>query len=71
MITVSGCTLAELEEAISSELMNLYCWLKANRPSRNVTKTEFVVIGARQKLLVKSYGELNIKLDNQPMMPES
>ena len=44
------------------ELLNLHCWLKANKLSLNVAKTEFMVIGSHQKLLAESHNEINIKL---------
>ena len=66
-ITVRGCTLAELEQATNSELTNLYSWLKANKLSVNIAKTEFMVIGYCQKFLAENYSELNIQLDNQPI----
>ena len=47
------------------ELLNLHCWLKANKLSLNVAKTEFMVIGSRQKLLAESHNEINIKLEDQ------
>ena len=46
--------------------MNLYYGLKANKLGLNMAKTEFMVIASRQKLPVERYGNLNIKLDNQP-----
>ena len=49
-ITVPGCTFAELEQATNSELTNLYSWLKANKLSLNIAKTEFIVI-----VLVRSF----------------
>ena len=66
-ITVRGCTLAELGHATSSELTNLYSWLKANKLSLNITKTELMVIGPREKFLAENYSELNIQLDDQPI----
>ena len=51
-ITISGSSLADLEQETNLELLNLHCWLKANKLSLNVAKTEFMVIGSRQKLLV-------------------
>ena len=40
----------DLETKINMELDNLNLWLKANKLSLNVAKTEFMVIGSRQKL---------------------
>ena len=64
-ITVTSCTFAELEQATNSELTNLYSWLKANRLSLNIAKTEFMVVCSRQKFLAENCSELNIQLDNQ------
>ena len=64
-ITISGSSLADLEQETNSELLNLHCWLKANKLSVNVAKTEFMVIGSRQKLLAESHNEINIKLEDQ------
>ena len=50
-ISISGSSLADLEQETNSELLNLHGWLKANKLSLNVAKTEFMVIGSRQKPL--------------------
>ena len=50
-ITVPGSTFGELEQATNSELNILYSWLKANKLTLNIAKTEFMVIGTRQKLV--------------------
>ena len=39
-ITILGCTFAELEQATNSEFINLYSWLKENKLSLNIAKTE-------------------------------
>ena len=64
-ITISGSSLADLEQNVNLELLNLHCWLKANKLSLNVAKTEFMVIGPRQKLLTESHNEINIILEDQ------
>ena len=66
-ITVPCCTFAELKQATNSELTNLYNWLKANKLSLNIAKTEFMVVSSRQKSLAENCSELNIQLDNQPI----
>ena len=50
-ISISGSSLVDLEQETNSELLNLHGWLKANKLSLNVAKTEFMVIGSRQKPL--------------------
>ena len=64
-ISISDCTLADLEQRINSELINLYCWLKANKLSLYITKTGFMIIGSRQRLLAESSDEINVNLENQ------
>ena len=66
-ITVPGCTFAELEQATNSELTNIYSWLKANKLSLNIAKTELMVVSSRPKFLAENCSELNIQLDNQPI----
>ena len=64
-ITISGSSLADLKQETNSELLNLHCWLKADKLSLNVAKTESMVIGSRQNLLAESHNEINIKLEDQ------
>ena len=49
-VTLSAKTVADLKLAVTSELNNLTCWLRANRLSLNVAKTELMIIGSRQRL---------------------
>ena len=41
---------ADLKLTVTSELNNLTFWLRANRLSLNVAKTELMIIGSRQRL---------------------
>ena len=66
-ITVTGCNFAELEQATNSEPTILYSWLKADKLSLNIAKTEFMVVSSRQKFLAENCSELNTQLDNQPI----
>jgi len=63
-LTLSARTLTELELALAPKLNNLSCWLKANKLSLNVAKTELMVIGSRQRLSVQC-DNVVIKIDNQ------
>ena len=63
-LTLSAKTLTELKLALTPELNNLSCWLKANRLSLNVAKTELMIIGSRQRLSVQC-DELEIGIDDQ------
>ena len=52
-LTLSAKTLTELKLALTPELNNLSCWLKANKLSLNVPKTELMIIGLRQRLFAE------------------
>ena len=56
--------LTERELALAPELNNLSCWLKANKLSLNVAKTELMVTGSRQRLSVQC-DDVEIKIDDQ------
>ena len=49
-ITVVGKTGEEIEKSLNSELENIHKWLLANKLTLNVNKTEYMIIGSRQKL---------------------
>ena len=49
-LTLSAKTLTELKLTLTPELNNLSCWLKANKLSLNVSQTELMIIGSRQRL---------------------
>ena len=63
-ITLSAKTVADLKLAVTSELNNLTCWLRANKLSLNVTKTELMVIGSRQRLNAQCE-EIDISIDDR------
>ena len=63
-ITLTAKTLTELKLALTSELSNLNCWLRANRLSLNVAKTELMIIGSRQRLNTQC-DEVDIRIDDE------
>ena len=63
-ITLSAKTLTELKQALIPELSKLSCWLKANKLSLNVAKTELMIIGSRQRLSVQNE-DVVIRIDDQ------
>ena len=63
-ITLSAKTIAGLKLAVTSELNNLTCWLRANRLSLNVAKTELMIIGSRQRLNAQCE-EIDISIDDK------
>ena len=63
-LTLSVKTLTELKLALAPELNSLSCWLKANKLSLNVAKTELMIIGSRQRLSAQC-DDVEIRIDDQ------
>lgn len=49
-ITVSADNLSDLRLNLNKALTDLSVWLKANKLSLNLTKTEYMIIGSRQRI---------------------
>ena len=59
-------TLSKLKLALTPELNNLSCWLKAKKLSLNVAKTELMTIGSRQRLSAQcDDSDVEIRIDDQ------
>lgn len=52
----------ELELALNAELANLHEWLNVNKLSLNIAKTEFMLIGSRQRLATTTDHSLIIQI---------
>ena len=52
---------------MNSTLVNLNRWLIANKLSLNIAKTEFMVIGSRQRLATFDNHELRVTVDSEPV----
>ena len=65
-LTLSAKTLTELKLALTPELNNLSCWLKANKLSLNVPKTELMIIGSRQRLSAQCASFHQRTLEGEP-----
>ena len=67
-ITLSAKGVADLKLAVTFELNNLTCWLRANRLSLNVAKTELMIFNldlARD--LHSQCDEIDISIDDKMM----
>ena len=62
--TLSAKTVGDLKLAVTSELNNLTCWLRANKLTLNVAKTELMIIGSRQRLNAQCE-EINVSIDDR------
>ena len=49
-ITFASNNVEEIKECINSDLEEIRVWLPANKLTLNMTKTEFLLIGSRQRL---------------------
>ena len=59
-ISYSSNNPTDLENLMNSSLVNLNRWLIANKLSLNIAKTEFMVIGSRQRLATFDNHELYV-----------
>ena len=66
-VTFSAATIPDLESQINSDLIYVDRWLKANKLSLNVVKTEFMVISSRQKLQSLNDYTMNIYIHGVPI----
>ena len=62
-VSLSADNLNDLQITINSELHNLNSWLKANKLSLNIAKTEFMVIGSWQKLSQLATDQIEIQIE--------
>jgi hypothetical protein len=53
-----------VEEALNSELENINHWLLSNKLTLNVEKTEYMIIGTRQRLNNLSQ-DINVSIDGK------
>jgi len=49
-LTISGATATEIQDNLEIELNKVHTWLLANKLTLNAEKTEFMLIGSRQRL---------------------
>ena len=49
-LTYAGSNLENVQFCLNEDLANVFNWLQANKLTLNMTKTEFMLIGSRQRL---------------------
>jgi len=64
-ISIAARSLSELESALKGELINLYEWLRVNRLSLNIAKTELMLIGSSQRLANTVTHSFNVQIEGQ------
>ena len=65
-LTYSNGNIPSVQSSLNEDLLSINCWLTASKLTLNMTKTEFMLIGSRQKLNnLPSLPSLNI--NNAPI----
>ena len=57
-------SIEQLQTVLSSDLKNLNDWLITNKLGLNITKTEFMIIGSRQRVNA-SQDNIDIRIDDR------
>ena len=65
-ITYTGSDLHPIQSSLSHDLKKLSRWLVSNRLTLNATKTEFILIGSRQRLSTLS-DTLELSINKVPV----
>ena len=63
--TLAASGLNVLEREINNELRNLNIWHIVNKLSHIVAKTEFMLIGTRQRLLLQGSKQMQIQIERK------
>ena len=64
-ISFAASSLSELESVLHSELINLHEWLRVNRLSVNIAKTEPMLIASRQRHSATVTHSFNVQIEGQ------
>ena len=62
-LTFSGCSLAALQDEMTKDLKGITSWLSANKLPLNVLKTDFMLIGSRQRVAALE-GNVTLRLND-------
>ena len=65
-ITYASAYLHSMQSSLNRDLSNIHKWLLCNKLTLNSTKTEFMLIGSRQKLSTL-FESLELSIDNIPI----
>ena len=65
-ITYAGADLSSIQSNLNQDLSNLSKWLTSNKLTLNATKTEFMLIGSRQRLSTLP-DTLELSINNVPI----
>ena len=63
-ISYSADSLEQLQNVMNSKLKNLNDWLITNKLSLNIAKTEFMIVGSRQRINANQDNNMSIRTDD-------
>ena len=63
-VSYAAKSMDELQSVINSELVSLRKWLNPNKLSLNIAKTEFMIIGSRQRILSAMDDRITIEIND-------
>lgn len=66
-LTFSDCDTPALKNQMKSDLDQVALWLRANKLTLNVLKSEFMLIGSRQRLSTNDTVSMNLAIDGVPL----
>ena len=64
-INVAASNYDELQNLMNNALENINLWLRANKLSLNVTKTELMIIGSRQRLASQAHQGIHVHIGDK------
>ena len=64
-ISLAASHITMLEAEMNDEIRKLNCWLIANKLSLNIAKTEFMLIGSRQRLQTQNNQHVEIQVEGK------
>ena len=62
-LTAGGCSIIDIQTKLNNDLENIHHWLLANKLTLNKDKTEYMIVGSRQRIS-KIEGDPEVKLGN-------
>ena len=65
-LTYKGNKADDIQSSLKQDLENVHDWLRANKLTLNMTKTEFILIGSRQRLSTLADSSTLSISDDQP-----
>ena len=68
-ISFRSKSISELQQQINDDLAKINAWLKTNKLSLNIAKTEYMIIGSRQKLQIQlDISQSRIVIDDEQIL---